>query len=171
MKKIFFILIILCFSCNENKEDSKTSIHSHIDNVITGNVRIEIFNKEKPSIFIDAGVLHQYKDSTLLFDGVIAELYNDNGEKASEVHSDTAIVYNRSDSIKAIGNVEIKSVKGHKLETKREIILYNDLKLVKSDNDVAFTSNKDDWLYGKGFLSNFDMTNIEIFKPKGELGR
>jgi len=171
MKSIILIFTILFFSCNENKVDSKESIRSFIDNEINGDVRIKIFKKEKPSIFIDAGVLHQYNGgNTLLFDGVIADLYNDDGNKASVVYSDSAIIFNKSDSVKAIGDVLIKSVKGYELKTD-EIILYNDLKLVKSDNDVSFTSNNDDWLYGKGFWSNFDMTNFEILKPKGELGR
>ena len=45
------------------------------------------------------------------------------------------------------------------------------MKLVKSDSYVSFTSNNEDWLTGKGFWSNFDMTNFQILKPKGELGR
>tara|TARA_Y100000590_G_scaffold451000_1_gene591615 strand:- start:199 stop:768 length:570 start_codon:yes stop_codon:yes gene_type:complete len=187
MKSIILILTILFFSCNENKVDSTESIHSFIDNEIEGDVRIEILKKEKPSIFIEADILHQYNDKcphiprnrkkekqdngcTILFGAVSADLYNDDGNKASVVYSDSAIIFNESDSVKAIGDVLIKSVKGYELKTD-EIVLYNDLKLVKSDDDVSFTSNNDDWLYGKGFWSNFDMTNFEILKPKGELGR
>ena len=62
MRKFFLILIILCFSCSENKVDSTKSIHSFIDNEIKGDVKIEIFKKEKPSIFIDAGHLHKYNE-------------------------------------------------------------------------------------------------------------
>ena len=171
MKNIFLIFTVLFFSCNKNEVASTDSIHNFIDNEIKGDVRIEIFKKEKPSIFIDAGVLHQYNDgNTLLFNGVIADLYNDDGNKASVVYSDSAIIFNKSDSVKAIGDVLIISVKGYELRTDK-IILYNDLKLVKSDDDVSFTSNNDDWLYGKGFWSNFDMSNFEILKPKGELSR
>ena len=62
MRKFFLALIILCFSCSENKVDSTKSIHSFIDNEITGDIRIEIFKKEKPSIFIEADTLHQHND-------------------------------------------------------------------------------------------------------------
>ena len=160
---------MLFFSCNEKEVELKKSIHSFIDNEIQGDVRIEIFNNEKPSIFIKSDFLHQHNEgNTLLFGGVYADLYNNDGIKASEMYSDSAIIFNRTDSVKAVGNVEIHSVKGYQLKTDK-IILYNDIKLVKSDSYVSFTSNEQDWLSGKGFWSNFDMSNFQILKPKGEL--
>ena len=166
-----FIFILFFYSCSEETIKTKKSIHSYIDNEITGDVRIEIFNKEKPSIYINSDNLHQYDaGNTLLFGGVYADLYNNEGVKASEMYSDSAIIFSNSDSVKAVGNVEIKSIKGYKLKT-NQIILYNDVKLVKSDSYVSFTSNNEDWLTGKGFWSNFDMSNFQILKPKGELGR
>ena len=160
----------MCSSCNESELKSKKSIHSFIDNEIQGDVRIEIFNQEKPSIFIKSDFLHQYNGgNTLLFGGVYADLYNGQGVKASEMYSDSAIVFANTDSVKALGNVEIHSVKGYELKTDK-LILYNDSKLVKSDSYVSFTSNNEDWLTGKGFWSNFDMTNFQILKPKGMLG-
>mgnify|MGYP006089714599 CR=1 FL=1 len=170
MRLILIALIIFCFSCNESKDVSTESILSFIDNEIQGDIRIEIFNKEKPSIFINSDFLYKYNEgNTLLFGGVYADLYNDMGNKASEMYSDSAIIFSNSDSVKAVGNVKIKSVKGYELKTD-EIILYNDLKLVKSDSYVSFTSNNEDWLSGKGFWSNFDMSNFQILKPKGQIG-
>ena len=32
-----------------------------------------------------------------------------------------------------------------------------------------FTSNENDTLYGKGFWSNFDMSNFQILKPIGHI--
>ena len=166
-----FILILFFYSCDDAAIKTKESIHSYIDNEITGDVRIEIFNQDKPSIYINSDNLNQYNaGNTLLFGGVYADLYNNQGVKASEMYSDSAIIFNNSDSVKEIGNVEIKSIKGYTLRTDK-IILYNDVKLVKSDSYVSFTSNNEDWLTGKGFWSNFDMTNFQILKPKGELGR
>ena len=164
------IIVLFLYSCDGNEIASKKSIHSFIDNEIQGDVRIEIFDKEKPSIFIKSDYLHQYNEgNTLLFGGVYADLYNNEGQKASEMYSDSAIIFNNTDSVKAIGNVEIHSVKGYELKTDK-IILYNDIKLVKSDSYVSFTSNNQDWLSGKGFWSNFDMSNFQILKPKGVIG-
>ena len=75
-----------------------------------------------------------------------------------------------SDSLKARGNVFIKSTKGLKLFSE-ELILFNNTKLVKSAKDVIFTSNDTDTLYGTGFWSNFDMTRSQILKPKGRLSQ
>ena len=47
-------------------------------------------------------------------------------------------------------------------------LLYNDIKLVKSEGNIMFTSDGDT-LYGKGFWSNFDMTKSQILKPIGEM--
>ena len=101
-----------------------------------------------------------------MFGGVYADLFDSNGIKSSEMHSDSAIIFNNSDSVKAFGNIEIESVRGNKLLTS-EIVLYNDVKLVYSDKHVTFTSNKKDTLYGKGFWSNYDMSESKILKPTG----
>ena len=84
------------------------------------------------------------------------------------MYSDSAIIFNKSDSVRAIGNVIVESIKGFKLHT-HEIILYNDTKLVKSKEHIMFTSGEDDTLYGKGFWSNFDMSNSQILKPMGQI--
>ena len=162
-------LFMLFFSCDSN-EPSYESIHSYIDNEISGNpILIEIFKDSKPSIKIQSDFLNRHNEgNTLLYGGFYADLFNDVGKKTSEMFSDTAIVFNQSDSVKAIGNIVLESVKGFKLHT-HEIILYNDSKLVKSNNHIMFTSNEDDTLYGKGFWSNFDMSNFQILKPIGHV--
>ena len=168
MKCIFLILLIFAGCGKETKKGS--SISQYIDNIIYGDpIRIEISNKNKISIKINADSLYQFNEgNTILYGDVYADLFDDNGLKTSELHSDTAIVYMNSDSIKAKGDVFIESTKGLKLFSD-ELILFNDKKLVKSDKDVMFTSNNKDTLYGTGFWSNFDMTKSQIIKPKGIL--
>ena len=162
-------LFILFFSCDSD-EPSHQSIHSYIDNEISGNpIFIEIFKDSKPSIKIHSDFLNRYNQgNTLLYGGVYADLFNHEGKKTSEMYSDTAIVFNQSDSIKAIGNIILESIRGFKLHS-HEIILYNDSKLIKSNHHIMFTSNENDTLYGKGFWSNFDMSNFQILKPIGHI--
>ena len=157
------------FSC-DNIEVNKKSIHSVIDNVIYGNpLSIEMYDKEKISLKIEADTLHRHNEgNTLLFGGVHANLYNNLGEKTSVMYSDTAIIFNKTDSVKAIGNVIVESLKGTKLHA-HEIILYNTSKLVKSEENIMLTTNNKDTLYGKGFWSNFDMSNSQILKPIGHM--
>lgn len=169
---MLYLLMIVCIfisSC-DNNEPKKNSIYSVIDNVIYGNpLTIEIYDKDKISIKIDADTLHKYNEgNTLLFGGVYADLHNDLGEKTSVMYSDTAIIYNKTDSVRAIGNVIVESLKGSKLHA-HKIILYNKSKLVKSEENIMLTTNNKDTLYGKGFWSNFDMSNSQILKPIGQI--
>ena len=167
---IFRILLILLFlfSCNRNSKKQGSSILSYVDNEITGSpLIIEISENEKMSIKIQSDTLYKFKNGNILmFGGVYADLFDSKGIKSSEMHSDTAFIFNNSDSVKAYGNIEIESIRGSKLLTS-EIVLYNDVKLVHSDANVIFTSNKKDTLYGKGFWSNYDMSKSKILKPTG----
>ena len=171
MKSLFIVFFILLFSCSEKNQKSSKSIHSYVDNVIGGNpLRIEITKNEKPSINIESDSLYKSNEgNTKLFGAVYADLFNDKGKKQSAVFSDSAIIYSKSDSMKALGNVVVESVKGFKLHA-HEIILYNDIKLVKADDNIMFTSKEGDTLYGKGFWSNFDMSSTKILKPIGFIG-
>ena len=170
MKFICLALLLIAGCGKEIKKGS--SISEHVDNVIYGNpIRIEISNNNKISIKINADSLYQPNEgNTFLYGNVYADLFDDEGIKTSELHSDVAIVYMNSDSLKAKGDVFIESTKGLKLFSD-ELILFNDKKLVKSDKDVMFTSNSEDTLYGTGFWSNFDMTKSQIIKPKGILNQ
>tara|TARA_Y100000590_G_scaffold468542_1_gene651647 strand:- start:263 stop:781 length:519 start_codon:yes stop_codon:yes gene_type:complete len=163
-----FLFLLLIFSCNDDSEKKGRSIVDFIDNEITGSpLKIEISEDEKISIEIQSDTLYKYKNGNIImFGGVYADLYDSKGIKSSEMHSDSAIIFNNSDSVKAFGNIEVESVKGNKLLT-TEIVLYNDIKLVHTDKNVIFTSNQNDTLYGKGFWSNYDMSNSKILKPTG----
>jgi len=169
--KILLLSLLSLFSCSKESEKG-SSISEYIDNVIYGEpIRIEISNNNKISIKISSDTLYQHNGgNTILFGSVYADLFDEDGIKTSELHSDTAIVYINSDSIKAIGDVLIESTKGFKLFSE-ELILYNNTKLVKSEKDIVFTSNNSDTLYGTGFWSNFDMTKSQILKPKGTLSK
>ena len=166
--KLFLFTLILLFSCDDKLERGGNSITEYIDNQITGNpIHIEISDNGNISMKIQADTLHKYNyGHTTLFGGVYADLFDSYGKKSSEMHSDSAIIYNNSDSVRASGEIIIESINGYKLITS-EIMLYNNEKLVYSDKDVIFTSNRMDTLYGEGFWSNYDMSNYKILKPKG----
>lgn len=166
-----FLLLLLMWSCGETPKKGN-SINQYIDNVLYGNpVQIEISNNDKISLKISSDTLYRENGgNTILFGGVYADLFDKNGIKTSELHSDSAIVYMNSDSVKAYGDVVIESIKGFKLLSD-ELILFNNTKLVKSEKDIVFTTNSLDTLRGIGFWSNFDMTKSQILKPKGTLSK
>lgn len=166
--KLLYLLIFFFFSCDDKLERAGSSVSDYVDNEIIGSpIVIEIFDLEKTSMKIQSDTLYKYNSgNTVMFGGVYADLFDDLGKKSSEMHSDTAIIYNNSDSVRANGNIIIKSIRGYTLYTS-EIILYNDTKLVYSNKDVIFTSDRNDTLYGNGFWSNYDMSNFKILKPMG----
>ena len=168
MYKLF--LVALFFLSCEKDYKKGNSINEYIDNVIYGEpILIEISKNNAVSIKISSDTLYRYNGgNTILFGSVYADLFDDEGIKTSELHSDSAIVYMNSDSVKAFGDVMVESIKGHKLFSE-ELILFNNTKLVKSETDIIFTSKNLDTLYGIGFWSNFDMTKSQILKPKGTL--
>ena len=167
MFRLLFLLIF-CFSCKEVDNKEKFSIHDFPGNELTGSpLIIEISKNNKPSIKIQSDTLYKYNDGNILMiGGVYADLFDEQGIKTSEMHSDSATIYNNSDSVKATGDILVKSVKGYKLLTS-EILLYNESKLVHSKKNVLFTSSSKDTLYGTGFWSNFDMTNSKVQNPTG----
>ena len=170
MSKLIYVLLFLLFSCKNEFERAGSSVSDYVDNEIIGDpIIIEISDLEKISMKIQSDTLYKYNSgNTVMFGGVYADLFDDLGKKSSEMHADTAIIYTNSDSVRANGNIVVKSIRGYTLYTS-EIILYNDTKLVYSNHDVIFTSERKDTLYGTGFWSNYDMSNFKILKPKGTI--
>ena len=125
------------------------------------------FSSPSPAIYkIVSDTLLDSLGNILLYGGVGIEVFDKKGEKTNDVFSDRAIVYTDSDSMSARGNVmAISALNGYRLYTDK-IMLYNDTKLVRSNNEVLFVQ-RDDSLRGVGFWSDFDMVNWRIDKPIG----
>ena len=169
------LLILLCFtvfSCTENQSenDNKKSIYDYTNDQILGDpIRIDISEAEQLIYKIEADTLIDSLDNILLFGGVSIEVYNDNN-KTNDIFSEKAIVYSKSDSMSAYGNVKIiSSVSGYELYTNK-IMLFNKTKLVRSKEEVLFINDYDS-LRGIGFWSDFDMINWKIDKPIGTISK
>ena len=173
MKKILnnFILILLLYSCQENIDfqKNKESIYDYNSDEILGSpVRISISEGNADIYKIVSDTLLDSLGNILLYGGVGIEVFDKKGKKTNDVFSDRAIVYTNSDSMSAYGNVmAVSALNGYRLYTKK-IILYNDTKLVKSNNEVLFVQGNDS-LRGIGFWSDFDMVNCKIDKPIGSI--
>ena len=170
-----FLLILLCFtiySCqgNPSNNDNKKSIYDYTNDQILGDpIRIDISEAEQLIYKIEADTLIDSLDNILLFGGVSIEVYNDNN-KTNDIFSEKAIVYSKSDSMSAYGNVKIiSSVSGYELYTNK-IMLFNKTKLVRSKEEVLFINDYDS-LRGIGFWSDFDMINWKIDKPIGTISK
>ena len=106
---MIYIFLVLFFSCDSKLEIGGGSVVDFIDNEITGNpIYIEISDRGNVSMKIQSDTLYKYNNgNTTLFGGVYADLFDSGGIKSSEMHSDSAIIYNNSDSVKASGDIVI----------------------------------------------------------------
>ncbi len=163
------LLILLLYSCQENidLQNNKESIYDYNTDEISGDpIRINISEGSVDIYKILSDTLLDSLGNILLYGGVGIEVFDKEGNKTNDVFSDKAIVYSESDSMSAYGNVmAVSALNGYRLYTKK-IILYNDTKLVKSNNEILFVQGNDS-LRGIGFWSDFDMVNWKIDKPIG----
>ena len=165
------VLSFFCFlvtSCGNNKaKDKVESIYDYNADEISGEpIRISISEGSSDIYKIVSDTLLDSLGNILLYGGVGIEVFDKQGKKTNDVFSDRAIVYTESDSMSAFGNVmAVSALNGYRLYTTR-IMLYNDTKLVRSNNEVLFVQNNDS-LRGVGFWSDFDMVNWKIDKPIG----
>ena len=175
MKKLLnsFVLSLLLYSCQENIDfqKNKESIYDYnVDEISGSPIRISISEGNVNIYKILSDTLLDSLGNILLYGGVGIEVFDKEGKKTNDVFSDRAIVYTNSDSMSAYGNVmAVSALNGYRLYTER-IILYNDTKLVKSNNEILFVQGKDS-LRGIGFWSDFDMVNWKIDKPIGTIDK
>jgi len=168
------VLSFFCFlvtSCGNNKaKDKIESIYDYNNDEILGDpIRITISEAEKVIYKIESDTLIDSLGNILLFGGVGIEVYSD-GEKTNDIFSNKAIVYSKSDSMSADGDVKIvSSLSGYELFTDK-IMLFNKTKLVRSREEVLFINDSDS-LRGIGFWSDFDMINWKIEKPIGSISK
>ena len=171
MMIFLYISIVLFFSCSKNESDANKSVSIYdykTDQILGKPIRINISDKKDIIYKIESDTLIDSTGNILLFGGVKVQVYNNDNIETNNIFSNRAIVYSKSDSMSAYGNVKVVSkINGYELYTDR-IILFNDTKLVRSKGEVLFI-NDDDSLKGIGFWSDFDMENWTIEKPIGSI--
>lgn len=99
-------------------------------------------------------------------DGVEIDFYDEDGNLTSNVHSDRAVLNERSKTIELIGNVVVKSKNGIDLNTEK--LIWNESKdKVFSEELVTVITAESDTLYGTGFEADKDLKNWILKKPSG----
>ena len=166
--KLLLVLIALLFSAcsvDDNVSDVK-SIYDISEEIVGEPIHIIISESEKIIYEIKSDKLLDSLGNIILLGGVAIEVYDDEGSKTNDIYSQKAIVYSKTDSMSAFGNVKIvSSITGDNLFTDK-IILYNKTESVISRDEVLFI-NGGDSLRGVGFWSDFNMENWKIDKPIG----
>jgi len=106
-------------------------------------------------------------DTDALLKGeVSADFFNEDGDHVSILYSDSARINQRTNNLRAMGNVRVVSDSGYTLSA-NTILWDNQYKLIESEDSVMFTTTEEDTMYGIGFESDMDLSQWKIFKPHG----
>ena len=159
-----FIFLLFILSCGSESETQLESIPAQMyDNEIL-NPRISIHQEENIVIHSTSDKLFKDEgEDAILVGEVVSKFFNDDGVHISTLYSDSAIVENISNNLRAYGNVRVISDSGYTLISE-EIMWDNQYKLITSQDSVTFTDKSNTMIKGVGFESDMDLTNYKIFK-------
>ena len=168
IRKLIFISVFFSISCSKN--DFTDNFEKDIHDQLSTNVEITLTKKGNVTAKIKSEVLKKNNQSLQLelFDNVNVDLFDENFQQKSLIKSQSAIVNEKENKIKAYGNVVVISDDGKILMTDSltwdnnsdKIYTYANLEFITSDSDT---------LYGTGFKSNIDLTNWNILQPRGSI--
>ena len=167
---IFFVLIFL-MGCSETGEVVVRRNTSMFNENEIENPEI-IISRENTRIVkaVSKHLMKNGNEDALLTGDVKADFYNDLGEHVSILYSDSAKINQRTNNLRATGNVYVISDSGLSLYA-NTIIWDNQYKIIESKDSVMFTTTQGDTMYGVGFESDMDLTKWKIYKPTGVVQR
>ena len=167
---IFFVLIFL-MGCTETGEEVARRNTSMFNQNEIENPEI-IISRENTRIVkaVSKHLMKNGNEDALLTGNVKADFYNDLGEHVSILYSDSAKINQRTNNLRATGNVHVESDSGFSLYA-NSILWDNQYKIIESKDSVMFTTTEGDTMYGVGFESDMDLTKWKIYKPTGVIQR
>ncbi len=167
---IFFVLIFL-MGCAENGEEVALRNTSMFNENEIDNPEI-IISRENTRIVkaVSKHLMKNGNEDALLTGNVKADFYNELGEHVSILYSDSAKINQRTNNLRATGNVHVESDSGFTLYA-NSILWDNQYKIIESKDSVMFTTTEGDTMYGVGFESDMDLTKWKIYKPTGVIQR
>ena len=168
----YFILfgLLILFSCAKIPQEKEGTSFITPDQE-SWNSTTSISSKGIKKAIIFSGHLLKYESSgdILLGDSVNVDFYNKQGEHISILISDSAIINETTQNLKAIGNVVLISDTGYTMYTD-ELVYYSDSERVFTEGEIELFS-VNDTLYGTGFSSDVKLENWVITNPHGKTFR
>ena len=162
--RAYICFLIAIIACKPNSEINSKSINKNIyDNEIF-NPKINIFQDKHLAVSSNSDRLikDDGKDA-ILIGNVVSDFFNEEGGHITTLYSDSAIVENISNNLKAFGNVTVVSDSGFTLKS-NQILWNNQYKLITSEDSILLTDKSNNKIRGVGFESDIDLTNYKIFK-------
>jgi len=168
---VVFILIIM--SCNTpiiNDNQYEDLIEKPDQE--SWDVRITITNVGVKRSNIKADYLEQFNDKRIisLENNVQIDFYDANERHMSSLSADKAEINERTNFLRALNNIIVKSDSGVALFTDT-LSWDNTRELIFTDDSVMITTETGDTLYGIGFESDVNMERWKILKPRGVTGK
>ena len=165
------ILAVLFSSCTKKSVENMNSREGLPDQESWG-VNIILTNQGIMRAKVESGHLEKYneKEFILLNNNVKVDFFDANENHTSVLTSQEAEVDQKSNDMKAFGNVVVVSDSGITLYSEKLSWKSKDEKL-QTKEDIMITTLDNDTLYGIGFESDSDLKNWQIIKPSGVTGR
>ena len=168
IRKLIFISVFFSISCSKN--DFTDNFEKDIHDQLSTNVEITLTKKGNVTAKIKSEVLKKNNQSLQLelFDNVNVDLFDENFKQKSLIKSQSAMVNEKENKIKAYGNVVVISDDG-KILTTDSLTWDNNSDKIYTDANLELITSDSDTLYGTGFKSNIDLTNWNILQPRGRI--
>ena len=168
IRKLIFISVFFSISCSKN--DFTDNFEKDIHDQLSTNVEITLTKKGNVTAKIKSEVLKKNNQSLELelFDNVNVDLFDENFQQKSLIKSQSAMVNEKENKIKAYGSVVVISNDGKILMTD-SLTWDNNSDKIYTDANLEFITSDSDTLYGTGFKSNIDLTNWNILQPRGRI--
>ena len=165
------ILAVLFSSCTKQSVENMNSREGLPDQESWG-VNIILTDQGITRAKVESGHLEKYneKEFILLNNNVKVDFFDANENHTSVLTSQEAEVDQKSNDMKAFGNVVVVSDSGITLYSETLSWKSKDEKL-QTKEEIMITTLDNDTLYGIGFESDSDLKNWQIIEPSGVTGR
>lgn len=167
-KKLTIFSILFLISCSKN--DTIDEISKDVHDQLSTNVEITLTKKGNITATINSEILKKNNESLQLelYNNVNVNLFDENFEHKSLIKSQSAMVNEKENIMKAYGNVVVISNDGKILMTD-SLSWDNNSDKIYTNANLEFITSETDTLYGTGFESNIDLTDWNILKPRGSI--
>ena len=167
-KNLTIFSVLFLISCSEN--DTIDEISKDVHDQLSTNVEITLTKKGNITATINSEILKKNNQSLQLelYNNVNVNLFDENFEHKSLIKSQSAMVNEKENRMKAYGNVVVISNDGKILMTD-SLSWDNNSDKIYTNANLEFITSDTDTLYGTGFESNIDLTDWNILKPRGSI--
>lgn len=173
MKYLLLILLLLTFSCSEEKKEVKTLFA--IDDIkdspdqISYDFSVYFMDSSLVKAFLkaDRARIYDKQKETKLDSHVVVDFYSkENGKKVSNLIADSVTIDDATKDMIAMGNVEVVSDSTKTKINTSMLKWHNDTRKLTSDQYVKIISPEQE-IEGIGFESDETLKNYTIYKVKG----